>query len=139
MTLLPSTLAPFLHFAAIQRLEGYDRILFQWSWVGWAVATLMVLLASWKLVVISIQWWHKPRSNPLRLLNQLAHAHRLSRVEKALLNEITSSHPSGAQAAILFIDPSAWSWKQIQDPKTLESAKKLYAKIFGFPPDEMLS
>ncbi len=119
--------------AAIQRIEGYDRLIVKWWWLSLPVLALMVLLAVWRLTLITVLWWQKPRSNPNGLFRQLVRLHRLSAKEKSLISGLAQNLPKGLSAAILFADPSCWAWKQVEDPSNLEMLEKLYAKIFGFP------
>jgi len=122
-------------FSAILRIEGYDRLIVKWWWVGLAIIALMVLLASWRLTVQVILWCNKPRSKPRGLLQQLVRVHRLSVKERALISRLAPLLPRGVPVAILFADPSSWAWNQIKEPTVLDSLEKLYAKIFGFPRD----
>ena len=122
-------------FSAIQRIEGYDRLIVKWWWGVLAIITLMSLLASWRLTVQIILWWQKPTTSPKSLFKQLVRLHRLNAEEKSLISGLVPKLPSGVPVAILFVDPSSWAWKQVQDPNALESLEKLYAKIFGFPRD----
>ncbi len=123
------------YLSAIQRIEGYDRLIVKWWWAGLAIIALMVLLACWRLTVQLILWWQKPKSNPKGLFKQLARLHRLNNEEKTLISSLSPKLPNGVPSAILFVDPSSWAWKQVQDPNHLESLERLYAKIFGFPRD----
>ncbi len=123
--------------SAILRIEGYDRLIVKWWWLGLAIIALMVLLASWRLSVQIILWWKKPRSNPRALFRQLVRVHRLNAKEKALIYGLATKLPRGVPAAILFADPSSWAWNQIKEPMLLDSMEKLYAKIFGFPRDRL--
>jgi hypothetical protein len=122
-------------FSAILRIEGYDRLIVKWWWVGLAILSLMILLASWRLTVQVILWWEKPRSKPKGLLRQLVRVHRLSSKERALISRLAPLLPRGVPVAILFADPSSWAWNQIKEPTVLDSMEKLYVKIFGFPRD----
>ena len=126
-------------FSAILRIEGYDRLIVKWWWVGLAIISLMVLLASWRLTVQVILWSNKPRSRPRSLLRLLVKAHRLSAKERALISRLAPLLPRGVPVAILFADPSSWAWNQIKEPKVLVSLEKLYVKIFGFPRDRSSS
>lgn len=125
--------------SAIQRIEGYDRLIVKWWWLSLPVLALMVLLAIWRLTLLTVLWWQKPRSNPNGLFRQLARIHRLSAKEKSLISGLAQKLPIGMSAAILFADPSCWAWKQVEDPSNLEKLEKLYAKIFGFPRDSQRS
>ncbi len=124
-------------FSAILRIEGYDRLIVKWWWVGLAIISLMVLLASWRLTLHAILWWNKPRSKPKGLLRQLVRVHRLSSKERALISRLAPTLPRGVPVAILFADPSSWAWNQIKEPTVLDSMEKLYVKIFGFPRDRL--
>ena len=124
---------------AILRIEGYDRLIVKWWWLGLAIIALMVLLACWRLTVQLILWWKKPRSRPGSLFRQLARVHRLNAREKALIFRLAPQLPRGVPAAILFADPSSWTWNQIKEPTALDSLEKLYVKIFGFPRDRLVS
>ena len=130
---------PLVCFSAIQRIEGYDRMIVKWWWLGLPILALMVMLALWKLTVLTILWWQKPRSNPSSLFRQLVRLHGLNANEKSLLSGLAKKLPSGLSAAILFADPSCWAWKKVEDPNNLELLEKLYAKIFGFPRDSQTS
>ena len=124
-------------FTAIQRIEGYDRLIVKWWWGVLAIIALMILLASWRLTVQFILWCQKPKTSPTSLFKQLVRIHRLSAQEKALISGLVPKLPTGVPIAILFVDPSSWAWKQVQDPIAVESLEKLYAKIFGFPRDRV--
>ncbi len=126
-----------VRFSAILRIEGYDRLIVKWWWVGLAIISLMVLLASWRLTVHAILWWNKPRSKPRGLLRQLVRVHRLHSKERALISRLAPTLPRGVPVAILFADPSSWAWNQIKEPTVLDSMEKLYVKIFGFPRDRL--
>ena len=126
-------------FAAIQRIEGYDRLIVKWWWLSLPVLALMVLLAVWRLTLITVLWLQKPRSNPNRLFRQLVRLHRLNIKESSLISRLAQKLPNGLSAAILFADPSCWAWKQVEDPSNVEMLEKLYAKIFGFPRDSLRS
>ena len=126
-----------VRFTAILRIEGYDRLIVKWWWVGLAIISLMVLLASWRLTLHAILWWNKPRSKPKGLLRQLVRVHRLSSKERALISRLAPTLPRGVPVAILFADPSSWAWNQIKEPTVLDSMEKLYVKIFGFPRDRL--
>ena len=121
--------------SAIQRIEGYDRTIVKWWWLVLPILALMVMLALWKMTVLTILWWQKPRSNPTGLFRQLVRLHQLNAKEKLLLSRLAQKLPNGRSAAILFADPSSWTWKQVEDPNHIELLEKLYAKIFGFPRD----
>ncbi len=130
-----------IYFADILRIEGYDRIIFKWWWIGLPIIALMVLLACWRLTVQAILFWKKPRSKPKALFRQLARIHGLSRSEKSLLARLKPTLPRDTPLAVLFADPSTWAWKQLVDarmvePHSLEQLEKLYLKIFGFPRDQ---
>ena len=127
------TLDLFISFSAIQRITGYDNLIFKWWWVFLPIIALMVLLACWRLLVTAILWWRKPRRRPKNLFQQLARLHRLTAKDRSLMARLVSKLPNGIPAAILFADPTTWAWKQESDPKVIESMEKLYAKIFGFP------
>ena len=122
-------------FSAIQRIEGYDRLIVKWWWGVLGIIALMILLASWRLAVQFILWCQKPITSPKSLFKQLVRLHRLSAEEKSLISGLAPKLPKGVPVAILFVDPSSWAWKQVQDPNALELLEKLYAKIFGFPRD----
>lgn len=122
-------------FSAIQRIEGYDRLIVKWSWGVLAIIAFMILLASWRLSVQFIRWWQKPTTSPKSLFKQLVRLHRLSAKEKVLISELAPKLPLGVPVSILFVDPSSWAWKQMQDPNAIEMLEKLYVKIFGFPRD----
>ena len=126
-----------VRFTAILRIEGYDRLIVKWWWVGLAIISLMVLLASWRLTLHAILWWNKPRSKPRGLLRQLVRVHRLNSKERALISRLAPTLPRGVPVAILFADPSSWAWNQIKEPTVLDSMEKLYVKIFGFPRDRL--
>lgn len=122
-------------FSAIQRIEGYDRLIVKWWWGVLAIIVLMILLAGWRLTVQFILWCQKPITSPKSLFKQLVRLHRLSAEEKSLISGLAPKLPKGVPVAILFVDPSSWAWKQVHDPNALELLEKLYAKIFGFPRD----
>ena len=122
-------------FSAIQRIEGYDRLIVKWWWGVLAIIVLMILLVGWRLTVQFILWCQKPITSPKSLFKQLVRLHRLSAEEKSLISGLAPQLPKGVPVAILFVDPSSWAWKQVQDPNALELLEKLYAKIFGFPRD----
>ena len=122
-------------FSAIQRIEGYDRLIVKWWWGVLAIIVLMILLAGWRLTVQFILWCQKPITSPKSLFKQLVRLHRLSAEEKSLISWLAPKLPKGVPVAILFVDPSSWAWKQVQDPNALELLENLYAKIFGFPRD----
>jgi hypothetical protein len=124
-----------MFWMALQRIEGYDRLIVRWWWFAVALAALMILLASWKLIVQTLLWWNKPRSNPKRLLQQLSRVHKLTKEELKLFQQLVAKLPSGTHPAILFVDPSSWSWKHVHEMTARQSLEKLYSKIFGFPPD----
>ena len=124
-----------LFWMEIQRIEGYDRLVVRWWWFALAIAALMILLAVWRLIVQIVVWWIKPRSNPQRLFRQLIRLHGLTKYEKSLVKGLAPKLPQGAHAAVLFVDPSSWAWKQVEDTKTRDSLEKLYLKIFGFARD----
>ncbi len=120
-------------WAEILRIEGYDRLVVKSWWICLPIVALMVLLACWRLVVLLVLWWQKPRSNPNGLFRQLARIHGLTPFERCLVSKLQPTLPPGAPLAILFADPSSWAWKKVTDPKVLEPLEKLYLKIFGFP------
>ncbi len=125
--------SPAWFISAIYRIEGYDRLAIKWWWwAALAVVALMVLLACWRLVVITIMWLQKPTENPKRLYKTLARLHRLTATEKVLLSGLIRKLPTGTPDSILFADPSTWAWQQVEDPNTIAPLEKLYAKIFGF-------
>ncbi len=124
-----------LCLAEIRRIEGYDRVVVKWWWIVLPVIALMVLLACWRLAVLLVLWWQKPRANPNRLFRQLARIHGLTANERTLVAKLQPVLPSGAPLAVLFADPSSWVWKKIADPKVVEPLEKLYVKIFGFSRD----
>lgn len=131
-----------LSLAEIYRIEGYDRLIFKWWWIGLPIIALMVLLACWRLTVQTVLWWQKPRSNHNGLFRQLARIHGLSQQERSLIARLKPTLPSGAPLAVLFADPSSWAWKQLVDPQIIEprvfeQLEKLYLKIFGFPRDQV--
>ena len=82
--------------AEILRIEGYDRLLFQWWWLTLPIIALMVLLACWRLTVQMLLWWQKPRSNPVGLFRQLARVHSLNQQEKVLISRMHQALPKGA-------------------------------------------
>ena len=129
-----SRFSPLL-FSAIQRIAGYDRLAIKWWWRVQAVVAMMLLLASWRVSVLAILWLRKPTKNPKSLLKMLVRLHGLSLKERKLILGLASKLPFETPAAILFADPSRWAWKQVEDPNTIASLEKLYAKIFGFPRD----
>jgi hypothetical protein len=121
----------------VQRIEGYDRLLFQWWWIGLPLAALMILLALWRCCVLMLQWWRKPRLNPIRLYQQLLRIHQLNRSERQQIKELSKRLPMHVQASILFVDPSSWAWPEANAASAIESFEKLFLKIFGFPPDRI--
>jgi hypothetical protein len=124
---------------AIQRIEGYDRLIFKWWWLIPLVAALIALMTIWRGIVLIALWWKKPRANNGLLFKQLVKLHKLSASEIALFRLLSGKLPSGSSEAILFVDPATWVWKGVEDPKSREMLEKLYAKIFGFPPDHVVS
>jgi len=120
---------------AIQRIEGYDRLIFKWWWLGLAVVALMILLACWQAILQVVLWWQKPTFNPERLFSRLASLHQLSRQERVLIAGFTTNLKRGLPPAILFADPSSWEWSRIEDPNVIPLLEKLHLKIFGFPRD----
>jgi hypothetical protein len=120
---------------AVQRIEGYDRLIVRWWWFAAAIATLMIVLALWKLVVVFTVWWNRPRVNPIRLFQQLARLHRLTKQEIKLLRNLSAKLPNEVHAAILYVDPATWCWSQIDETDMRNALEKVYEKIFGFPPD----
>jgi hypothetical protein len=129
-----------MHFSsilAIYRIEGYDRLIFRWWWVVMAIVALMILLATWRATVWFILWWNRPRSNPLQLFKHLSRVHGLNSKEIALFNVLKPKLPQGMPVAVLFVDPATWRFQQVDDEKTRDSLAKLYAKIFGFPPEQL--
>ncbi len=129
-----SHFSPLL-FAAIYRIEGYNRLIIKWWWLVPAVVAMMFLLACWRVSVLAILWLRKPSKNPKSLLKTLVRLHGLSLKERKLILGLASKLPLETPAAILFADPSRWAWKQVEDSNTIASLEKLYAKIFGFPRD----
>jgi hypothetical protein len=124
---------------AIQRIEGYDRLIFKWWWIVPVVAILIALMTVWRGIVLLGLWWRKPRSNSALLFKQLVKLHKLNATEITVFRLLSSKLPTGSSEAILFVDPAAWAWKGVDDPKSRETLEKLYAKIFGFPPDHVVS
>ena len=120
-------------FSVIYRIEGYYRLIIKWWWVFLPIIALMVLLACWRVLVGVVLWWQKPRCRPKNLFLKLARIHRLNAKEKSLLEGIVAKLPKGIPAAVLFADPTTWTWQQETDPKVIAAMEKLYAKIFGFP------
>ena len=124
-------------FSAILRIEGYDRLIAKWWWGVLGIIALMILLASWRLAVQFILWCQKPKMSPKSLFKQLVRLHRLSPQEKMLISDLAPKLPTGVPVSILFVDPSSWDWKQVEDPNSIDLLEKLYAKIFGFPRDRL--
>jgi hypothetical protein len=120
-------------FSAIHRITGYDRLILKWWWAFLPIIAFMVLLACWRVLVSFVLWYRKPRSRPKNLFLQLARVHRLTTKEKSLLAGLAAKLPKGMPPAILFADPTTWTWKQDTDPKVMATMEKMYAKIFGFP------
>jgi len=121
--------------SAIHRIEGYDRLIVKWWWAVLAIVALMSLLAFWRVLVLTILWLRKPTENPRKLFKALARIHRLSSAERTLILGLLPTLPAGTPEAILFVDPSTWAWKKVEDPNSIVLLEKLYAKIFGFPRD----
>ncbi|MEQ1824368.1 MAG: hypothetical protein ABL921_00395 [Pirellula sp.] len=119
----------------VQRIEGYDRLIMRWWWFLAILAALMIVLALWKGVVLLLVWWKKPRANPTRLFRQLCRMHELTKNEALLLRSLAKKLPRGTQSSILFVDPLCWNWSQTDKGEQKLTLEKLYAKIFGFPPD----
>jgi hypothetical protein len=126
---------PSLVLLTLQRIEGYDRLILRWWWFAAAIAALMIALAAWKSCFLAIAWWRRPRSNPSRLFQQLSRMHKLTKKETSLLLAHAKKLPELPQSAVLFVDPTCWSWKKVEEESRKQSLANLYAKIFGFPPD----
>jgi hypothetical protein len=121
--------------AAIQRIEGYDRLLFKWWWLTLPVAALMIALAIWKGVYLLISWIRKPSDNPHKLFRRLAKLHRLTQEELQLLTLMSEKLPAEIPRPVLFVEPSIWTWNQAPIAEKVDLGEKLFEKIFGFPPD----
>jgi hypothetical protein len=120
-----------LPLMGIQRIEGYDRITFQWWWVIAAVAVLMIVLATWKVAVLVLGWWSKPSDNPKRLFRNLVRIHKLSTSERRLLNRLALKLPKNTPEAVLFVDPTFWPLDQTQELDKKEQLRELFYKLFG--------
>jgi hypothetical protein len=127
-----------VHFvAAIQRIEGYDRVLFKWWYVALPIAALMIALAIWKATVILVAWVRKPSDCPNKLFRRLAKLHRLNREELELLTVLSETLPSDVPGSVLFVEPTSWAWNQEPIANKVDLGEKLFAKIFGFPPERL--
>lgn len=129
----------FRIFAAIQRIEGYDRLLFKWWWLTLPVAALMIALAIWKAISLLVSWIRKPSESPVKLFRSLAKVHNLTREELQLLTLMSEKLPAEMPRPVLFVEPSCWAWNQDPIVDQVELGEKLFQKIFGFPPDRSLS
>lgn len=121
--------------AGIQRIEGYDRVLFKWWWLTLPVAALMIALAIWKAVVLLIAWLRMPSDCPNKLFHQLARLHHLSREELRWITQLSEKLPPEIPRPGLFVEPRCWIWSQPPVANQAEVGEKLFEKIFGFPPD----
>jgi len=125
--------------AAIQRIEGYDRLLFKWWWLTLPVAALMIALAIWKVISLLVSWIRKPSESPIKLFRRLAKVHNLTREELQLLTLMSEKLPAEMPGSVLFVEPSYWVWNQAPMVDKVDLGEKLFQKIFGFPPDRSLS
>jgi hypothetical protein len=125
--------------AAIQRIEGYDRLLFKWWWLTLPVAALMIALAIWKAISLLVSWIRKPSDSPNKLFHSLAKVHNLTREELQLLTLMSEKLPAEMPRPVLFVEPSCWAWNQAPMVDKVDLGEKLFQKIFGFPPDRSQS
>lgn len=126
-------------FLVIQRIEGYDKLVVRWWWAVVAIAALMIILATWRITLAVVRWWRRPQSKPNVLFKQLCRLHKLNKGDLEVFNSLKEKLPNGLNAVILFVDPATWQWKQAEDGNADDSVRKLYTKIFGFPPDKAAS
>ena len=123
----------------IQRIEGYDKIIFRAWWALPVLGAMILIWIAWRIMVALVLWLKKPRCKPSQLFKKLCRAHRLSSIEIELLKSQRLGMTNNVDCIILFVDPSTWQWKHGSEEKTLESLEKLYTKIFGFPPENVSS
>lgn len=133
--LLPSqALSDFLNqgtvFGELLRIQGYDKAPTPWGMIAaGGIGSLMVILAVWKSTITFIAWYQKPINSPKRLFVKLMKAHRLNRLETAMVRQVASGLPSEVPPAILFVDPMHW---HTATPETGDERlrREVFRKIF---------
>ena len=119
--------------AEILRLKGYeDRPMPWFNILVWSIATMMILLASWKIITSLLAWYKKPSDCPQKLFRKLVQKHGLSASETRLIYQLASSIPGSLPSSILFVDPSLWKAGDAS-PNDIEVHRRLFQKIFGSP------
>lgn len=78
-----------------------------------AVISLMTVFAAWKGISQLWLWIRTPNDTPESLFRQLANAHRLTKQERILLNDLRKRIADSELHASLFINPCVWVPSQV--------------------------